>query len=350
MRSFVVSAVAALFFACGGDATPPIKPPPPPDPPAQPVATTDPDPTPTATPVAPKPKLEDLESSAIKALGDAIAARDAKKASELYTTEAPVTIYGQGDIAGREAIAADYQKWLDAFGDLKMQVGRVITKGDMAIIEWAFGGTHTGDFGGAKATQRPLGAQGVSVVWFNIDGLVSKEHRILDIATVIAQDDKKAKAGSFRAPPPLPVNIESHTSKGGGEEEKLSDVARAMFAALDAKKEADFVALFADDAVFDDLAQPQPYKGSKEMKAAFASLMKALPDAKSSTTTFAADDLVATEGDLTQTQKDKTLKIHFVTVLQIKGGKIARATRYTTTKELRDQLHPPPPAAKKPAK
>ncbi len=350
--ALAVSGALALP-ACGGDATPPIKPPPPPDPPAAPVSSSDTtDTTPSLTPVAPKAKLEDLALATLKGYVDAIGARDAKKAAERFTSDAVVTIYGQPDLAGRDAITTDVQKWLDGFGDLKLQIGRVVMKGDMAIVEWAFAGTHTGDFAGMKATQRPLGAFGASVVWFNSDGLVTKEHRIYDAAALVAQDDKRSKAGTFRAPPPLPPSIEMHTSKGGTDEESLVELARRWHAAIDAKKEGDALGLFAEDVVVEDLAQPRTYKGTADAKAFYESLMKRLPGAKVTASNFAADDVVASEGELTATVKtggERVVKIHFVTMLTIKNGKAVRVWRYTSTKELEDQLHPPaPPPKKKP--
>lgn len=344
---------AGLAIAgCGGDATPPIRPPPPPEPPAQPAATSDTlESTPSPTPVAPKAKVEDLAIATIKGLVEAFAARDAKKVAERYTTDAVVTIYGEADVTGREAITTDTQKWIDGFGDLKLQVGRVVMKSDMAIVEWAFAGTHTGDYAGTKATQRPLGAVAVSVVWFNSEGLVAKEHRMFDAATLVAQDDKRAKPGSFRAPPPLPANLETHMSKGGADEEALVETARKWHAAIASKKEADALALFTEDVVIEDATQPRTFKGTADAKLFFASLLKTLPDAKVIATSFAADDLVASEGEDTLTAKvgGRVVKIHFVTVLAIKNGKIAKAWRYTSTKELQDQLHPPaPPPKKKP--
>lgn len=346
--AFVVSALC--LAACGGDATPPIKPPPPPDPLPPPVTTSETTDAPTPTEEPPK-KLEDIELASIKAMSDAWAARDPKKLAERYAGDAAVTVYGQGDLTGRDAVAADAQKWLDGFADLKLAVGRVVSKGDMAVVEWAFTGTHTGDFAGTKATQRSLGALGVSVLWFNVDGLVTKEHRIVDVATLLAQDDKRAKPASVRPPPQLPTSIEMHSSKGGPDEEKLVDLARQLHDAIAAKKEPEFLALLADDVTVDDLVQPRPLKGPKETKGLVAMITRGHTEAKVSAKGFAADDLVVSVGELTSTVKGKPLETHFVTVLQIKAGKVAHMRRYAVAKELADSLLPPSPAQpKKPQK
>jgi ketosteroid isomerase-like protein len=340
-----------VLFACVGDGAPPIKPPPPPDP-LPPVAasndTSDAPPTPTA---APKAKLDELATATLKAIVDAVAARDAKKLSERYAGGAVVTVYGQGVLSGRADILADFQAGLDASGDAKVQIGRVLMRGDAAVVEWAFTATHTGDSGNFKATSRAVGALGVSVVWFDADGLVNREHRLFDRATLLAQDDKRAKTGTFRAPPSLPDAMETHLSKGGADEEKLVEVARRLQSAISNKKESDALALFADDLVFEDLTQARAYAGTKDAKALFASLTKVLPDGKGTTmTTLAADDLVALESERAWSPKagDKAVKIHVVTMLKIVDGKIAKAWRYASATELSDQLRTPSSTAKKP--
>jgi ketosteroid isomerase-like protein len=190
---------------------------------------------------------------------------------------------------------------------------------------------------------------GVRVLWFDADGLVRKEHRLADKATLVAQDDKRAKPGSFRPPPPAPGDMETHTAKVSPDEDKLADIAHQLFAAVEAKKENDVLALLADDFVFEDLALPRAFTGPKDAKALYAALAKTLPDAKVTTLSLGVDDLVATEGELTATIKpgDKIVHVHFVTVLRIKNGKVVKGWRYTNAAELADQLHPPHPASKK---
>ena len=277
--------------------------------------------------------MAEMQLQSARALADAINARDAKKFAASYATDASVTVYGVGDVSGRDAIAAETQKWLDGFGDLKFHVGRIFQKADMAVVEWAWAGTHTGEFMTVKPTQRPLGVQGASVVWFSADGLVAKEHRYFDLATLRAQDDPNAKKDSFRAPPALPSSIEAHVSKGGADEDKVVDVVKSFYASLATKKEADVLSFVADDTVIDDASLPKPLKGKKELRAYFASFMKAFTDLKQQNSTlFAADDFVVAEGVLegVHAATKKPMTAHFVDVLEIKDGKtVAKGWTYT---------------------
>ena len=352
-RPFVL-ALAVSSAACGADDKQPILPPPPPIAPT--VSATTP-PIDTSTPPVPppaKPSMAEMQVQTTKALADALNAHDAKKYAASYATDASMTVYGVGEVSGREAVASETQKWIDGFGDLKFQVGRIIQRGDMAVVEWSWAGTHTGEFMTMKPTQRPLGVQGASVLWFSASGLVAKEHRYFDLATLLAQDDPKAKKDSFRAPPALPSNVETHVSKGGADEDKIVDVVKSFYASLETKKEADFLAFVADDTMLDDASQPKPLKGKKDLRAYFASFTKAFTDSKrTSSTLFGADDFVVAEGVLegVHAASKKPMKLHFVDVLEIKDGKtVAKGWSYSSNKEMNDQLHPPTAtAAQKPA-
>jgi ketosteroid isomerase-like protein len=345
LAPFVLAALAAFAgTACGADDKQPILPPPPPIAPATVTAPPiDTSPPPAQAPT--KPSMPEMQLLTIKAIADAISAHDAKKYAGSYANDASLTVYGVGDATGRDAIAADAQKWIDGFGDLKFQAGRLFSSGDMAVVEWAWAGTHNGEFMGKKATQRPVGVSGASVVWFNADGLVTKEHRYFDMSTLLAEDDPKAKKESFRAPPALPSSIEVHLSKGGADEDKLVDVVKSFYAALTAKKEADFLAFIGDDTVLDDFSQPRALKGKKDFRAFFASFIGTYAETKETTSAlFAADDFVVAERviDGVHAATKKPVKLHVVDVLQIKDGKtISRGFSYANSKELADQLHPP---------
>ncbi len=233
-----LAALLLITTACTAERSAPILPPPPPQlpPPVIANAADDPPAGDDAT-TAPKASLAELEFNAAKSLTDAVAARDAKRIGDVYAADAVVTMFGDRTFTGRDAIVAEYQRWLDGMKDLKFQVGRVFQNGNVVVAEWAFSGTHSGDFLGAKATQSPVGAAGASVLTFDSDGHVAKEDRVFDVETIRKQDDKRAKAGSFRPPPPLPVNVEAHVAKPASEAEADLAVARAFFAAMDGDKE-----------------------------------------------------------------------------------------------------------------
>jgi predicted ester cyclase len=261
-----------------------------------------------------------------------VAARDAKRIGDAYAADAVVEIYGDRTLTGRDAIVAEYQRWLDGMKDLKFQVGRVFQNGDVVVAEWAFSGTHTGDFLGVKATQSPVGAAGASVLTFDAGGHVVAEGRFFDIATIRKQDDKHAKAGSFRAPPPLPVSVEPHVAKTAPDGEAQLAVARALYAALDGDREADALALESDEVAIDDFAWPRPLKGKQGARTLFDEYESAMPNASSTTTMFAADDYVIATRTARTTKKRPSAE-HFVDVLEIRDGKIARVWSWSNPAE-----------------
>jgi len=293
-------------------------------------------------PPAKKPTLTELEVTAASALIDAIAARDAKKIGEVYASDAVISIIGDRTLTGRDAIVAEYQRWLDGMKDLKFELGRVFQNDGTVVVEWAFSGTHTGDFLGVKATQSPVGAAGASVLTFDAEGHVTKEERIFDIDTIRKQDDKRAKVGTFRAPPPLPVNVEPHVAKSPADGEAQLAIARALYAAIDNDKPADALALAAEDVAIEDYARPHPVKGKAAARTLLEEYEAALPNRTSTTTMFAADGYVVADREVHASTKRRSFVEHFVDVLEIRDGKIARLWTWSNPAE----RSLPPAAAK----
>jgi steroid delta-isomerase-like uncharacterized protein len=346
--------IGALFIgilaatACGGDEAEPPKTPEPPVPTptvtasAPPVAT-----EPTTPPVAPKPPMSELQLATGKAVSEALNAHDAKKFAAVYAEDAKLNLVGLGEVTGRDAIATETQKWFDAFSDLKFGIGRIFQKGDMAVVEWVATGTHSGDFLGIKATQKPMGIHGASVIWFNADGHEVKEHRYFDLVTLLGQ------LGVMKQPPvrtaaALPAAIEPIPSKDSPEEAKNLEAHKAAAAAMDAKKDADFLNFITDDSQYDEYSMKDTIKGKKGAKAWFAGFVKAFPDGKTeSNTHFAAGDFVVLESTFTGTHKgalgplaatNKPVTLHSVEIAQMKDGKYVHGWGYSNSKELLEQI------------
>jgi ketosteroid isomerase-like protein len=327
MRPSLLSAATFVLAGCVASASPPILPPPPPQLPA-PVATNagdDHSADDDATPPPPKKaSLSELEVTAATALIAAIAARDAKKIGEVYAADAVISIIGDRTLTGRDAIVAEYQRWLDGMKDLKFELGRVFQNDSTVVAEWAFSGTHTGDFLGVKATQAPVGAAGASVLTFDADGHVTKEERIFDIGTIRKQDDKRSKVGTFRAPPPLPVNVEPHVAKSAADGEAQLAIARAFYTALDGDKVGDALALAAEDLAIEDYSRPRPIKGKAAARTLLEEYEQAMPNGTSTTNMFAADAYVVADREVHSSTKRRSSVEHFIDVLEIRDGKIAR--------------------------
>jgi steroid delta-isomerase-like uncharacterized protein len=345
--------VAVFIAACGGEAPPPQAPPPPPPPTAAP-ALPPAEPAPAA-PEPPKPSLLDLQKQTAQTSLAAMNAHDIKKFSECFTSDATLTIYGLGEVKGREAIAADMQKLFEAFPDFKLGISKSYVKGDVLIHEWVMNGTHKAEFMGVKPTSKPVGVRGVTVLWTTPEGLVKQEHRYFDASTMLAQlGHGKAPARSVAT---LPTgDAEWHIAKGNADEDKQIQVAKGMYGALDKKSEADFLAPLDDKLVWSDLAAPKDMSGKAEAKKFYLMFTKAFTDMKTTIDPIiAVDEYVVAEtassathsgqfGPLKATKKPVVL--HGVDVLVLKDGKVAAGTSYVNTMDLLAQegLLPKPKA------
>ena len=108
-------------------------------------------------------------------------------------------------------------------------------------------------------------------------------------------------------------------------------------------------ALFADDVLFEPVAQPSDAKGKAEATRAFDAMMKAVPDATVTLdTSWASGAFVVSAFTVKGTQKGpfgaatkvtgKPLVLHGLEIAEVRGGKVARATWYTSNVELLGQL------------
>jgi len=350
-----------MVGGCGGGDEAQKPPETPPSPPVAAVATTSPPAAaaPAPAPAAAKPTLAELETQNGKAMLEARNAHDAKKVASLYADDAVVTMAGMPEQHGRADVEKESQQLFDGYKDSKFWASRVFVKKDMVVLEWGWSGTNNGEMMGMKATNKQAGTAGLSVMWFNDDGLIKKENVYMDMATVMAQLTGKGKA---RAVPTPPASVEVHTSKDGADEAKNMDLVKGMYAGLDSRKEADFLGPMTDDVEYNDYTAPQATKGKGEVKKFFTMFTKAFPDGKSATMNmFGADDFVVGEVNLTGTHKGqfgpfaatkKPVSLHAAEIFQVKDGKVVRGWTYANNAEFLTEIGalkaPTPPAAAAP--
>jgi len=361
MRTIFGSLVLGVFVvACGGEAPKPVESPP--TPPAMPTSPTPP--VDTAPPVAatpPKPSMQDMQKALVGSVSDGINGHDAAKFSANYADDAVVMVSGMPDqVRGKDAIAADVKKVFDAFPNVKFGFGRVWAKNDVLVCEWVDNGTHSGDLMGIKATEKPVGYTGLSVVWVNSDGKIKEEHRYFDLGTIMSQvGASKAKA---RPIPALPTTVEWHWAKSDAVEDKGVDAMKAAYTAFEKKDEKAFGDMNADDVVWDDMIAPGPSKGKAEALKQFKAFTTAFTDLKmQATNSWAVEDYGISEVTTTGTpkgpfmglvsQNKKPISLHMVDVVQMKDGKAVRGWSYGNSVELLTQfgIMKPPGSAPAPA-
>jgi steroid delta-isomerase-like uncharacterized protein len=251
-----------------------------------------------------------------------------------------------------------WQRNFDFASGSKGAASRVFVKGDVVVVEFAWSGTHTGDMMGIKATEKPVGATGVDVMWFSPEGLVKEQHTYTDMGTIMSQIGvSKQKA---RPVPTLNTGAPAVVvSTNAPDEAKNGEAVNKMWAAFEKKNDADFLGAMTDDVAWDDMSMPETMKGKAAGKKFFADITKAFPDLKvASTNTWSFGDFVVTETTMTGTHKaafmglqptKKSINLHSVDVVQLKDGKAVKGTTYANGGEMMMQLGLLPAPGAKPA-
>ena len=351
-------AAAVTVSACGGEEQPPpLVPSPMPAPP--PPLPAPPPPLPEPPPA--KPVMADAQRKFLGDLEAALAARDAKKVAALYSTGAVLVSAGKEGVheaVGRAEIEKSRERGFavmgKAFPDLKWVNTRALQRGDVMVVEWVGTGTDTGGFLEDKPTNKKVGWRGVSIYWFDDDGLVKRETNVLDPMTIMGQlgrGEYKAKVRAAATAPSTPTQWV--TAKEAPEVQANLDAVTAFYALFEKKDDKALAAMMTDDVVHADLAQPDDVKGKDAVKKELGVWFKAFPDVKTSVThAWAFGDVVVAEVETTGTFKGplgplkpngKSATTHGVDVFEMNGGKIARVTSYANAREflLKYDLMPP---------
>jgi ketosteroid isomerase-like protein len=344
------TALATLLalVACGGSESPPAAtgaspprpsaaPPPVPDVPALPDAG-------AAPPVA--PSLTDLVADRNKTALEALNAHDRRKLASTYAENATINMFGEDDITGRDAIAAEFAQTLMGLPDLKASFSRTWAKNNVEVVEWVITGA-------GRAGSKLTGLVGLSVLTFAPDGLVTSEHRYRDTPTLLKQ--LGFAKGEVHAVP-VPTATESHVARGTPEEDANLASLTKWYDLINGHKAGAF-ALLADDATLDDSTADAPTKGRKEIQRAFGRTWKAFPDmVEEPAVSFAVEDFTVSEVAIRGTQKGalgplkpskKAMTIHQADIVQWKDGKMVHAWVYGNAKEMFDQLSAGAGAGKK---
>jgi ketosteroid isomerase-like protein len=341
----LLTTLSLLPLACGEP--PPAKPPEPPPivSSAPPSVTPAPPPASSTSPAPPAPAekpLAELQLASLKAAAEAINAHDGARYVALFTPNVIQREAAAPDVVGRANLAKRMQLLFDAFPDMKFSFDHVWQKGNVAVATWRWTGTDRGGYLQKKPTGRRAGLQGVVVGFYNTDGLVREIHVYDDGQTVAAQLDASSKPGTFRAPPAdSTAPLEVTASSVGADEEKNLTAVNKLYELIEAKKEAESAAFFADGATVDDFAlAPRALQGGAAWKAML----------KTWTGTFgsfnelplhnvmAIGEWVIVERVLRGKMSGADVQLHAADVLQLKDGRVVRFASYSNTLELMSTL------------
>jgi steroid delta-isomerase-like uncharacterized protein len=108
------------------------------------------------------------------------------------------------DLVGPAAFLPFYERFLNAFPDMKLKIEDVIAQGDKVLVRWSATMRHTGDGLGFAATNKPVALSGMSLA------------RIANGQLVEAWDqwDKLAMLQQIGAIPPLTANAAAKSANG----------------------------------------------------------------------------------------------------------------------------------------
>lgn len=340
-------AIASCYAACGGS-QPPAEPPPP---------VTEPAPTaPVEAPPVEAPKAEvkpmkERQMAFAAAEEKAFNAHDAKAYSMLYAPDAVTIMYGakgMQEVKGREPIEQMFGGYFTAFPDMKSKTWRIFANDKVAIAQWVGVGTHKGDFMGMKASNKPVGFHGATVVWLDDAGLAKKVINYMDEGTVGGQ------VGMHKNPVRKPAKLpEGETvwvwGTGDAAEAKNVEMAKAFYAAMEAMDEKKMMEHMAKDGVHVDYTMPADSKGHAGMKAEIAMMKKAFADAKVEAQEawgFGPNHVVVLGswtakhvgpmGPIKAT--NKTMTMHGLDVMEIKDGKFTKGETYANSMEMMGSL------------
>ncbi len=355
-----LSLVVPMFalVACGGE-TPQPTPPPAPTMTAAPTVTAPPpvvsaDPAP---PPAPKPTMAELQKKTMGAFMAAYNAHDAKALAATYAADAIIAHPGPGgtwhETKGREEIQKHQEHLFKGYSDAKTAAERVFVNKDVVIVQWVMTGTNDGEFMEHPATKKPVGFHGSSVLWFNDDGLVAKEHIYYDMPTIMAQQGQgKQKARPVAALPTGAPEVVTTV------DDKSVAAANAQYDAFNKHDGKAYGAAISADYLHIDWAAPEDVKGNAAGVKEANGLFKTFPDLNMKLdATWGFGDYVIVEmsgggtmkgalGPLKATGKPVT--VHMFEVNVVKDGKVAKTETYWNTFELVSQVMPMPKPGEKP--
>jgi len=278
-------------------------------------------------------------------------AHDVSAMGASYTADATFVSAGPEGLKERskDEFLKMHQGLFAGVPDVKVSPTRVFQINDVTVTEWIGTGTDTGGMMGEKPTNKKVGFHGVTVDWFNDDGLAKREANYLDEGTIAQQMGKvPGKARPVEAAPT--GDPQWIAAQGNDAEAKLVDWTKtASWPATWSKHDKKaYEATVADDSAHYDYGMPNDYVGKKALMGEYDAWAKAMPDLTFTVDAiWAAGDTVLFQWTGTGTMKGnmgplkgngKALTVHGFEVDGSKDGKITKGYTYSNSLEVLGQL------------
>ncbi len=249
------------------------------------------------------------------------------------------------DVTGVDALIEMFKTQAAAFPDMKIQPQLVMVSGRNIFGVGLMTGTHTGTLktpmGEIPATNKKIGQLMFHRIAISDENRATEEWAYYDPSTMMGQLGLLPK----EAPPMRPAiekgwegaPIVVVTADNDAEKKNLEAVKKSNDA-FAAKKVADSMASYADDALESDQANEKDAKGKKDIQAGAEMFQKAFPDLKiDMPDMFAAGDYVVGQGTFSGTNTGpmgkmkptkKAVTGHYAEVFKLKDGKITEVWRF----------------------
>ena len=286
--------------------------------------------------------------SALDVLAEMVRAVNAGEAhayAAVYAPGAVITIHGGDVLRGRAAIEEYEVALLREFPGARLGFHEIWQRGDEAVVHYAVSGRTPGG--------PSMGHEGLLFYRFLPSGLIGEERRYLDSLTPMAQLGALGPVAT-RALPAVPAQAKVQIAPADAAPTAHAALVRASLESLDAGDQAAFLAAVADDAVIDEMIEPEPFAGKDGVKRWLERWTGAVSNTKTEIVTLlAVDDAVLVETVLRGTLRGalgpvsasgQPFSVHRALIVRIKNGKMARVTAFMNGKELAHAVGRWPPA------
>jgi predicted ester cyclase len=286
------------------------------------------------------------ERETLAAIGNALAADDMKKMAEFIDPEADFSFPGMSDASNRDGMLKACGDLFSPFSNRKYAASRIWQIGEAAVVEWSMLAIQSGEFMNVRATGKPVGIHGLSLYFFNLNGLVNDIHVYFDIGAILAQLGAAPKGVETPPLPPLAPTPEAFVAEG-----TPSDITmvNASWDAFEAKNAAGYLAPMADDVEVFRFDRATPEHGKDARKKYFDWIARGLSSLSQTPLNAWSDGPFVIEeyytggvnsGKMTPDApaSGHAVRVHLVDIDEIREGKIKRIWTFGNSLELLAQI------------
>ncbi len=222
--------------------------------------------------------------------------------ANLYSSGAIRKAPGEKDAIGESEVREHYKNWLETFTEAQIGDKMIFKKDNVLVCVWAWKAKHTKDFMDVPASDKDVGLVAATIMWFDADNKICREHTYADPYTLLIQLGVVEDNG--RPVPEIPESYElivgSSDNKGVENKHHL----RRYNQLLVDKNLEPWLDYMTDDVEWDDQMVPGLAVGKEHSASDFAMLSEAFPDAKiNMQNMWAIDGYVIHQGIFTATHK-----------------------------------------------